>query len=103
MASNRSEFLRRDEFLGRRRSVGHDERFTGSAQGSKLGGVSTTEAAGATETKTSPADLGLLILRVGVGAAMIQAGLIKALDFGTTVGFMEAGGWRLPTIAALMV
>jgi putative oxidoreductase len=77
--------------------------FTGSSQGSKLGGVTTTEAAGATETTPSPADLGLLILRVGVGAAMIQAGLIKALDFGTTAGFMEAGGWSLPTIAALMV
>ena len=34
---------------------------------------------------------------------MIQAGLIKALDFGTTVGFMESGGWRLPTFAAIMV
>ena len=31
---------------------------------------------------------------------MIQAGLIKALDFGTTVGFMESGGWRMPTFAA---
>ena len=51
----------------------------------------------------SPADIGLLILRIGVGAAMIQAGLIKALDFGTTAGFMESGGWSLPTIAALMV
>lgn len=52
---------------------------------------------------TSPADIGLLILRVGVGAAMIQAGLIKALDFGSTTGFMDSGGWRLPTLAALMV
>ena len=34
---------------------------------------------------------------------MIQAGLIKALDFGTTVGFMETGGWSLPTVGALMV
>ena len=34
---------------------------------------------------------------------MIQAGLIKALDFGTTAGFMESGGWSLPTIGALMV
>ena len=56
-----------------------------------------------TPTTTSPADLGLLILRIGVGAAMIQAGLIKASDFSTTAGFMEAGGWSLPTIAALMV
>jgi uncharacterized membrane protein YphA (DoxX/SURF4 family) len=60
----------------------------------------------ATETTpvtTSPADIGLLILRIGVGAAMIQAGLIKALDFGTTTGFMEAGGWKMATLGALMV
>ncbi len=56
-----------------------------------------------TATSPSPADLGLLILRIGVGAAMIQAGLIKAFDFGTTAGFMESGGWSLPTLAALMV
>ena len=43
--------------------------------------MATTET---TATSTSPADLGLLILRIGVGAAMIQAGLIKALDFSTT-------------------
>lgn len=54
-------------------------------------------------TPTSTADLGLLILRVGIGAAMIQAGLIKAFDFGTTVGFMGSGGWKLPTLSALMV
>jgi uncharacterized membrane protein YphA (DoxX/SURF4 family) len=60
----------------------------------------------ATETapvSASPADIGLLILRIGVGAAMIQAGLIKALDFGTTTGFMEAGGWKMATLGALMV
>ncbi len=62
--------------------------------------MATTDA---TPIATSPADIGLLILRIGVGAAMIQAGLIKALDFGTTAGFMEAGGWSLPAIAALMV
>lgn len=56
-----------------------------------------------TSISTSAADIGLLILRVGVGAAMIQAGLIKALDFSTTAGFMESGGWSLPTLAALMV
>lgn len=60
-------------------------------------------ATGATSAPTSVADLGLLILRIGVGAAIIQAGLIKALDFGTTAGFMESGGWSLPTLAALMV
>jgi putative oxidoreductase len=56
-----------------------------------------------TAQATSPADIGLLILRIGVGAAMIQAGLVKALDFGATTGFMESGGWSLPTLAALMV
>ena len=55
------------------------------------------------ETSTQLIDIGLLILRIGVGATMIQAGLIKALDFSTTVGFMESGGWSLPTYAALMV
>jgi uncharacterized membrane protein YphA (DoxX/SURF4 family) len=55
------------------------------------------------QATTSLADAGLLILRIGVGATMIQAGLRKAFDFNTTVGFMEAGGWRLPNFAAFMV
>ena len=63
--------------------------------------MATTEAS--TQSQTSLADVGLLILRVGVGAAMIQAGLRKALDFDTTVDFMESGGWRLPKFAAFMV
>jgi putative oxidoreductase len=46
---------------------------------------------------------GLLILRIGLGAAVVQAGLIKAFDFGATVQFMEAGGWRLAMVGALMV
>jgi putative oxidoreductase len=52
---------------------------------------------------TSLADLGLLILRIGAGAATVQAGLIKAFDFGTTAEYMETGGWALPTFAAFMV
>ena len=52
---------------------------------------------------TRAADIGLLILRIGVGAAILQAGLIKVFDFGATVGFMETAGWRLPTFAAFMV
>jgi putative oxidoreductase len=56
-----------------------------------------------TTTTTSVADVGLLILRVGVGATMLQAGLRKAFDFSTAVGSMESGGWRLPTFAAFMV
>ena len=47
--------------------------------------------------------VGLAILRVGTGAAALQAGLIKALDFSTTVGFMADAGWRLPGLAAFMV
>ncbi|AKS32930.1 DoxX family protein [Mycolicibacterium goodii] len=49
------------------------------------------------------ADTGLLILRIALAATMLQAGLIKALDFSTTAGFMESSGWSLPTFAALMV
>jgi putative oxidoreductase len=52
---------------------------------------------------TSPADVGLLLLRVATGAAMIQAGLIKALDFGKTVEFMESSGWRMAKFAAALV
>ena len=63
--------------------------------------MATTERT--VETSTSLADLGLLILRIGIGAAMVQAGLIKVFDFSTTVGFMESGGWRMPTFAALVV
>ena len=74
--------------------------LTGSPQAPTLGGMATPET---TARQTSTADLGLLILRIGVGAAMIQAGLIKAFGFAATTGFMEAGGWSLPTLAALMV
>ena len=63
--------------------------------------MATTEST--VETSTSLTDLGLLILRIGIGAAMVQAGLIKLFDFSTTVGFMESGGWSMPTFAALLV
>ena len=49
------------------------------------------------------ASVGLAILRVGIGAAALQAGLIKALDFSSTTGFMADAGWRLPGLAAFMV
>jgi putative oxidoreductase len=75
--------------------------FTGSSQRLTLGSMTTTQ--GSVETSTPLIDIGLLILRIGVGAAIIQAGLIKAFDFGTTVGFVESGGWSLPLFAALMV
>ncbi|KUI30645.1 DoxX family protein [Mycobacterium sp. IS-1742] len=55
-----------------------------------------------TQTSTGT-DIALVVLRLGVGATMLQAGLIKAFDFSTTAGFMEAGGWRLPDLAAFMV
>jgi putative oxidoreductase len=63
----------------------------------------TTTADVSAPEDTALADIGLLILRMGVGAAMIHAGLLKAFDFGTTTGFMEAGGWQPSTFAALMV
>jgi putative oxidoreductase len=66
--------------------------------------MTTTEAITEPSARTtSLADIGLLILRIGVGATMIQAGLIKAFDFNKTAGFMEQGGWRLPKFAAFMV
>lgn len=52
---------------------------------------------------TDAADVGLLILRLGIGAALVQAALIKILDYPTTVQFMTDAGWRLPAFAALMV
>jgi uncharacterized membrane protein YphA (DoxX/SURF4 family) len=55
------------------------------------------------DTSTSATDFGLLVLRIGVGAAMLQAGLIKFSDFDATVAFMETGNWRAPTFAAVLV
>jgi uncharacterized membrane protein YphA (DoxX/SURF4 family) len=51
--------------------------------------TTTTEVS--TPATTSSADAGLLILRLGLGATMLQAGLMKALDFNSAVGFMESG------------
>jgi putative oxidoreductase len=65
--------------------------------------MTTTTDVRAPRDTTALADIGLLILRIGLGAAMLQAGLRKAFDFGTTAGFMETGGWRPSTFAALMV
>ena len=53
--------------------------------------LDTTTTIDTPRRTSSPADFGLLLLRFAIGAAMIQAGLIKALDFNTTVGFMESG------------
>lgn len=63
----------------------------------------TTSPADTTTSTTPLTDIGLLILRIGLGASMLYAGLRKAFDFSTTTGFMEAGGWQPSTLAALMV
>lgn len=55
------------------------------------------------DTIDNTAAVGLLLLRLGVGAALVQAGLIKASDFTMTVQFLTDAGWRLPAFAAVMV
>ena len=77
------------------------EGFTAFSQLPRLWFMATAEVS--TQSSTPLADVGLLIQRVGVGAAMIQAGLRKALDFNTTVNSMESGGWRLAKFAAFIV
>jgi putative oxidoreductase len=52
---------------------------------------------------TSAGDVGLLALRIGIGAPMPHAGLKKLLEFNTTVTFMESGGWSAPAVATFMV
>lgn len=66
-----------------------------------LSSVSTPHTADPSAVRAT--SIGLLILRLAVGAAILQAGLIKAFDFAATVGFMADAGWRLPTLAAFMV
>lgn len=46
---------------------------------------------------------GLLALRVAVGATMVQAGLIKAFDIDSAVGFMDDNGWKMSKFAAILV
>src|ERR1700755_1171517 len=100
MRSNRSA-TRRDDFCHHRRSLLHDERIHRIL--AALYRQDHGDHPGHRWSSTPLVDIGLLILRIGIGAAIIQAGSIKALDFGTTVGFMESGGWSLPTFPALMV
>lgn len=52
---------------------------------------------------TSGRDLGLLLLRFGIGLPILQAGLLKAFDFNGVVQSMADGGWRAEYAAALMV
>lgn len=54
-------------------------------------------------TSVATSDFGLLVLRIGAGAAVIQAGAIKLTDFGTVVDFMGAAGFQPATVAAIMV
>jgi putative oxidoreductase len=56
-----------------------------------------------TAAQSSLADLGLLVLRIAVAATVLQAGLIKALDFNATAQYMVSNGWRMSTFAAYLV
>jgi uncharacterized membrane protein YphA (DoxX/SURF4 family) len=56
-----------------------------------------------TAASSSLSDLGLLVLRISVAASMLQAGIIKAVDFTSTTQFMENGGWKTSTFAAYLV
>jgi putative oxidoreductase len=78
------------------------QELTAISQSPRLRIMATTTDV-STPATTSLADVGLLILRIGVGAAMLQAGLLKAFDFNSAVNFMESGGWRLPKFAAFLV
>jgi uncharacterized membrane protein YphA (DoxX/SURF4 family) len=51
----------------------------------------------------SVSSFGLLVLRIAVGATMVQAGLIKAFDIDAVVSFMEGGGWKMSKFAAILV
>ncbi|MUL85071.1 MULTISPECIES: DoxX family protein [unclassified Mycolicibacterium] len=62
-----------------------------------------TNTTDAETSVTGMTDIGLLILRIATGATMLQAGLIKAFDFGTAAAFMESSGWRLPKFGTFMV
>lgn len=44
-----------------------------------------------------------MLLRLAVGAAILQAGLQKALDYGFVVDSMRQSGWKMPELAAFLV
>lgn len=54
-------------------------------------------------TTTTVGDIGMLALRIGVGATLLQAGIRKLVDFGGTVDTLEKAGWKMPGVATLMV
>ena len=56
-----------------------------------------------TSLNTSGRETGLLLLRLGVGLTVLQAGLQKAFDFSTFVQSLADSGWRAEHIATLMV
>ena len=61
----------------------------------------------ATDTGTSQtttlADVGLLVLRIAIGATLVQSGLKKFLDFDQTAVMLEQSGWQLPKVATFMI
>jgi uncharacterized membrane protein YphA (DoxX/SURF4 family) len=54
-------------------------------------------------TTTTPVDIGLLVLRIGVGATLLDAGLRKVFDFKSISAMMDQSGWRLPNLATFMI
>ena len=65
--------------------------------------MATTDVLTRRTRPSSLTDLGLLILRIGVAATALHAGILKAVDFTATTQFMVNGGWRSPTFAAYLV
>lgn len=55
-----------------------------------------------TPPRSTLADLGLLALRIGVAATILQAGYLKVTSYDATVSSFE-GAWRMPQLSALMV
>jgi putative oxidoreductase len=59
-----------------------------------------------TETDTSQGaliDVGLLVLRIAIGATLLQAGVRKFLDFDNTALMFDQSGWRLAKFATFMI
>lgn len=48
-------------------------------------------------------DVGLLMLRIGIGATLLDAGLRKAFDFDNTSSMLDQAGWHLPKVATFMI
>jgi len=47
-------------------------------------------------------NIGLLAIRLGIGATMLHFGLQKFLAFGSSIEAMRSDGWRAPAFAALL-